>query len=117
MTELKSYDLVDIQDYRGEVYLKTEADKEIEFWKKESHNHYERWFNLNKQLEGWFGKVMRCERAERELRHHKYKRCLDKAELCHWKAGIFIYKKEKNDFYWRWHKRWLELAEKFKETT
>lgn len=30
MSELKSYDLVDIQDYRGEVYLKTEADKLIE---------------------------------------------------------------------------------------
>ena len=29
MSELKSYDLVDIQDYRGEVYLKSEADKVI----------------------------------------------------------------------------------------
>lgn len=29
MSELKSYDLVDIQDYRGEVYLKSEADKLI----------------------------------------------------------------------------------------
>lgn len=30
MTELKSHDLVDIQDYRGEVYLKREADEVIE---------------------------------------------------------------------------------------
>lgn len=29
MSELKSYDLVDIQDYRGEVYLKSEVDKVI----------------------------------------------------------------------------------------
>jgi hypothetical protein len=29
MSELKSYDLVDIQDYRGEVYLKPDVDKKI----------------------------------------------------------------------------------------
>ena len=29
MIELKSYDLVDIQDYRGEVYIKSDADKVI----------------------------------------------------------------------------------------
>lgn len=63
-------------------YEKSEADKEIDFWKKESHDHYERWFNLNKQYEGWLGKVMRCERAERELRNQKYKRCLLMAEWC-----------------------------------
>lgn len=52
---------------------------------------------------------------EKKLRHVKYKRCLVMAELCQWKMGVFIYKKEKNDFYYRWHKRWLELADKFKE--
>lgn len=29
MSELKAYDLVDIQDYRGEVYIKYEAGKVI----------------------------------------------------------------------------------------
>lgn len=29
MSELKAHDLVDIQDYRGEVYFKSEADKVI----------------------------------------------------------------------------------------
>ena len=29
MSELKAHDLVDIQDYRGEVYLKSEVDKVI----------------------------------------------------------------------------------------
>ena len=48
-------------------------------------------------------------------RLHKYKRCLDKAELCQWKAGIFIYKKEKSDFYYRWYERWLKIAEQFNE--
>lgn len=51
----------------------------------------------------------------KQLNHHKYRRCLDKAELCHWKAGVFIYKKEKNDFYYRWYERWLKVAEKYKE--
>lgn len=52
--------------------------------------------------------------AEAQLRHSNYKRCLAMAKLCHWKTGVFIYKKEKSDFYYRWYKRWLELAEKFK---
>lgn len=49
------------------------------------------------------------------IRYQKYKRCLNKSELCHWKASIFLYKKEKSDFYWKWYKRWLEIAENFKE--
>ena len=30
-------------------------------------------------------------RAEKEIRNQKYKRCLDKANLCQWKMGVFIY--------------------------
>ena len=52
---------------------------------------------------------------DKELRRHKYKRCLAMSKLCHWKMGVFIYKKEKSDFYYRWYKRWLEHAEKFKD--
>lgn len=55
------------------------------------------------------------EKLRKQLKHQKYKRCLAMAKLCHWKMGVFIYKKEKNDFYYRWHKRWLVLADKFKE--
>ena len=29
MSELKAYDLVDVQDYRGEVYLKKDVDDAI----------------------------------------------------------------------------------------
>ena len=118
----KDYDYMDelfgsVKMPPTQVYLKSEADKEIEFWKKESHEHYERWFNLNKQFEGWFGKVMRCERAEREARHHKYKRCLAMARWC---VQIMIFNsKYGTDKKWhlfkKWHKRWLALAEKFKE--
>lgn len=110
-------------------YIKSEADKEIDFWKKESHDHYERWFSLNAQYEGWFGKVMRCERAERELRHQKYKRCLAKKDECKLRSIRYqdLWEKwrkteydtsgsyYKNYIKW-WHRamKWRNLAEKFK---
>ena len=54
-----------------------------------------------------------------QIAHHKYKRCLDKAKWCkdkmqHYKYDdrVILYGFR---FYERWHKRWLELAEKFKE--
>lgn len=107
-----------------EVYPKSEADKVIDFWKKESHDHYERYFKANKQLEGWFGKVCRCERAERELRHQKYRRCLAMAKWC--ENAIFGWMRNKESYssqqryikvmlYTKWHNRWLKLAEQFKE--
>ena len=60
----------------------------------------------------WVHYVKYCENIAKQ----KYKRCLAMASLCHWKMGVFIYKKEKSDFYYRWYRRWLELAEKFKES-
>lgn len=107
-------------------YLKSEADAVIDFWKNESHKHYERWFSLNKQYEGWFHKVMRYERAEREVLHQKYKRCLDKAKQCESEAKrleaiapIFENDKEwweyNSDYWVKWQERWLALAERLKE--
>lgn len=68
MSELKTYNseriywaVEQVEQVAGDIddlhlddnlfYLKSEADKEIDFWKKESHDHYERWFSLNKQYE------------------------------------------------------------------
>ena len=95
----------------AQIYLKSEADKVIadkdakilaldaEVFKQKHH-----------------AELFLDERnyAEARLRHHKYKRCLAMAKLCQWKMGVFIYKKEKNEFYYRWHKRWLAIAEQFK---
>ena len=53
--------------------------------------------------------------ADKAIARNKYNRCLAMAKLCQWKMGVFIYKKEKNEFYYRWHKRWLTLADKYKE--
>ena len=56
-------------------------------------------------------------------RHQKYKRCLNKAEWCEERCARYDLLQEHSgfswrreiDFYFRWHNRWLELAEKFKE--
>lgn len=55
------------------------------------------------------------------VRHQKYKRCLALSKLCRseWAAAIFIPEKclgEKHaERYMRWEKRWLKIAEQFKE--
>ena len=104
----------------AQVYLKSEADKVIEELRNEADVYkakYEQEYDIavhnEKQLS-----VMRI-----ELRHHKYKRCLAMAKWCSeriariekdyafWRHG----KDYASNFYKRWRKRWLELAEKFKE--
>lgn len=55
-------------------------------------------------------------RAEKEARHHKYKRCLAMAWWCSAELGMLVSTWEfKIKHYKKWHIRWLELAEKFKE--
>ena len=63
--------------------------------------------------------LQKCRKANKELRHHKYRRCLAVARRCH-SESLWWYSKgygfEKYDKFWeKWEKRWLELAEKFKE--
>lgn len=56
--------------------------------------------------------------AAKELRHHKYKRCMAMARWCERKridAANYRIPRQKWDFYDKWHKRWLEIAEQFKE--
>lgn len=64
--------------------------------------------------------------AKEVIDYQKYKRCLDKAEKCESEekrleaiSPIFDTDKEcweyNSDYWTRWHQRWLELAEKFKE--
>ncbi len=72
------------------------------------------------------------ERNNKQLRHQKYKRCLSIADFCESQHDYFNavgngfwlvrgeietrdkYRKKASDFWLKWHRRWLELAEKFK---
>lgn len=47
----------------------------------------------------------------KDVEHHKFKRCLAMAKICENKLGTVV----KPGWWDKWRKRWLELAEKFKE--
>ena len=90
----------------AQVYLKSEADKVIA--------------NLERSIESWIGSYEASRRinarTESKLRHHKYKRCLAIAMWCRRNRlhASVCGPVEKIDFWEKWRKRWLELAEKFK---
>lgn len=66
----------------------------------------------------------------KEIKRHKYKRCLTMAKLCaknvdHLNSEGYIYEKENHlddlddcikgtNFYHKWYKRWLQIAEAYK---
>ena len=55
---------------------------------------------------------------DKQLRHHKYKRCLAMArwfKIMSILAADYRVPREKWNFYEKWHNRWLELSEKFKD--
>ena len=115
-----------------QVYLKSEADKVIaekdkdiqrlenlcESYRIDCDNLAIREANACKEIE----------RDNKQIRHSKHKRCLDNAWWCRksnkayaWSASnlrgwkIAVYYDKKAELYRKWHKRWRELAEKFKE--
>lgn len=104
--ELKSFRIKEVEDgcpfwqAEYEVYSKYEVDKVIARSKEK----------LVEQttLRVW---------AELQLRNNKYKRCLAMAKWCNerWILDDCLYELGKTRFYERWEKRWLELAEQFKE--
>ena len=123
MCELKVYTQDEILDSSigDDVYLQPDVDKilaekdkkiaelkdDVTYWKKVAKKNMDDNVVMAKQ---------RVEAFKRE-RHQKYKQCLAMASKCRLRARWFgdmdFYKKEQ----WalKWHRRWLELAEKFKE--
>lgn len=112
------------------VYLKSEADKFIadleESHKKEVGQLLMEIDELKKACndkDDW------CRHTLKENRHHKHKRCLAMAEKCfesreYWryryddwsdKGYDRPYKWRKVEFLGSWGRRWLKIAEKFKE--
>lgn len=107
MTELKVIDadkMADVRSLSGQFYRKSEADEVIKY--------------LQNQLSlARTGLLKSLAKAQREARNSKYKRCQAMAKLCNekWLVHNFAEIPTKLRFYDKWEKRWLELAEKFKE--
>ena len=116
MSELKVYrdeeDYIAYDDYMLEAYDKYEADKMIAELKADYKEACDRLQTAN---------LIKDEQIA-ATRHQKYKRCLAMARYCLFWANYwhcceptdlcaFIAKER---LYRKWHKRWLELAEKFK---
>ena len=94
----------------GKFYLKSEADKVIADKDEAIDELEERIDELQKATDSAWSKV---NVMYDELRHHKYRRCLDRSE--YWAAVSYqcIDDKHRQQAE-RHHKKWLELAEKFK---
>ena len=137
MSELKAFNCVesDLQEFCEPrlVYLKDDADKVIaaqdkeiqrlenlcESYRIDCDNLAIREVNSYKEIE----------RDNKQIIHQKHKRCLAMADkcvdLCHKAKDLYRWAEDENlehhynhkiEFFARWHKRWLEIAEKFKET-
>lgn len=105
-----------------ECYLKSEADKviaELKAQKSQAEDDCAYW----KMSEGNAVNAMHeteeyAMQLYNELRRQKYKRCLAMAKVCKLKridAADYRIPRRKWDFFDKWLKCWLELAEKFKE--
>jgi len=117
MSKLKTYDTIMTPSDDGPWVLKSEADRVIAELEDKALQYKvldkEHCRDLNTQ-ERFFAK---------QIAYNKYKRCLAMARWCServariekdyafWRHG----KDYASNFYKRWKKRWLELAEKFKE--
>ncbi len=124
MSELKARHVADVYDdyaeqpceERSRVYLKSEDDKVIA--------------ELKHDVAAWMDsyEVSRKTnaRTESELRYQKHKRCLAMAKWCeerynyltcleNWQMTDKEYQQVIGDYWDRWNKRWLKIAEKFKD--
>ena len=106
MSELKVYHCNEWHNEYTEFYMKSEADKVIAELESKL-DIYKRGFKEDDKI---------IASLSQKLRHQKYKRCLAMAFWCSAELGMLVSTWEsKIKFYKRWHKRWLELANKFKE--
>ena len=109
--ELKVYHCNEWHNEYTEFYMKSEADKVITYLKNEIEEQ--------KRLRDMaLASVPNVLKVMKIIQHHKYKRCLAMASKCRLRARWFgdnaFYKREQ----WalQWHKRWIKIAEQFKET-
>ena len=138
MSELKTY-IAPTPDGTGlaDYYLKSEVDKVISELKDKCQMHDFFWEGCGFKKLGFKNSIdvrdycdalkrqnedllQKCRKANKELRHHKYRRCLAMVKYCD--MGLTYYNEkldsfscERADFFYKWYNRWWKLAEKFKE--
>ena len=125
MSELQEHQFCEcdeyIREYRGPLsnekrpyYLKSEADKVIADLEESHKKEVKQLLILNREQANAANRLR--DSMERVIRHNKYKRCLAMAWWCSAELGMLVSTWEfKIKHYKKWQKRWLELAEKFKE--
>lgn len=110
MSELK--EVMFVEQVSGErvpsgYYKKSEADKVIaELKEKRKKNLDARRYWRKEYLIEY-----------KEARHNKYKRCVKNREICVMRFDIELARQypTRCAFWSKWERKWLELAEKFKE--
>ena len=100
-------DQSDIELNGERVYLKKDVDNVIALLTDKA-NYYEGAYKLKSEE-----LADTCRFYADELHHSKYKRCLAMARWCF--REYLNCDKYKITFWLKWRRRWLELAEKFKE--
>lgn len=98
----ESVDCDGITGSANEVYSKSDVDKEIAELEERIADGDKDFEMVNNQNE----------RLIKTVLHHKHKRCLAMAQVLEHVCPITNRKAKWMD---KWHKRWLELAEKFKD--
>ncbi|MCR4565845.1 MAG: hypothetical protein K5651_07135 [Bacteroidales bacterium] len=151
--ELKVHSIIGLDGRCNSVdnvyYLKSEADKVIEdleeSHKKEVGQLLIEIAKLNKKIKLYEdlgsckkgcpalrhsqrrveSEIYKVKSNEKEIRHHKYKRCLAMAMWCeeryhyltcleNWQLTGKEYQQVIGDYWDRWYNRWLEIATQFK---
>ena len=118
MSELNVYHHELRHNEYAEFYLKYEADKVIVEKDKEIAELKSDYKEACDRLQT--ANLIKDEQLA-ATRYNKYKRCLKMAELCRAKRDEIIARtptlilNHHTEYLTRWEKRWLELAEKFKE--
>jgi hypothetical protein len=136
--ELKAFNM---PRYAGEftmheVYLKSDVDSAIDELKSAHHKERHEYIKMVAELEEKLKNSRNARKYWRneylieykECLHHKYKLCLAMADkcvnLCHKAKDLYHWAEDENlehyynhkiEFFARWHKRWIKIAEQFKE--
>ena len=112
----ESVDCDGINGSANEVYSKSDVDKVIAEKDKKIQSLEYLCENYRCDCENLGIMTDKLKKSGRSLRqkmyHHKHKRCLAMAQVLEHVCPITNRKAKWQD---KWHKRWLELSEKFKE--